>query len=489
MEKLTDDNIRIIFGMKVKRLRTDNQFSLQQLSEKTGISISYLNEIENGKKYPKTDKIADLARALNVSYDQLVSMKLAKNMAHIGHFLSLDIVNDFLFQTFGIDKGTLLSMVANEPIRVSAFINAIYEIARNYNLKQEHFYFMCLRSYQELNQNYFEEIEEAVDRFRNEHGLDEKQLLNVAAYESLLTKQYKYHVKATDFKQYPALKAMRSALVPAEKPLLFYNKKLTEQQRAFLFGRELGFNYLKLEKRPYTTPWLRFGSFDNVLNNFRASYFAQALHIPKQSLKKDLENIFGADRFNPNFIAHLLEKYHASPEMLLTRISNILPVYFGIDELFFIRYSSKEQDLKEISKELHLTRHSLQLAYTISEQNYRRWLTKSLLQFLLEEKGKAKEPMKIEAVVTENGNGNRYLTLSILREMPELNNNNNSVTLGFVINETAARKIRFLNDRKLDVSKLGDLSRYEFNEPIELKRLKQLQEREDEYELLVSQSK
>jgi hypothetical protein len=30
--------------------------------------------------------------------------------------------------------------------------------------------------------------------------------------------------------------------------------------------------------------------------------------------------------------------------MLLTRITNLLPKYFGINELFFIRYSSKEPE-------------------------------------------------------------------------------------------------------------------------------------------------
>ena len=46
MENLTEENIRIIFGIKVKKLRSDLRLSLQQLSQKSGISISYLNEIE-----------------------------------------------------------------------------------------------------------------------------------------------------------------------------------------------------------------------------------------------------------------------------------------------------------------------------------------------------------------------------------------------------------------------------------------------------------
>ena len=190
MENLSEENIRIIFGLKVKKLRSDQKLSLHQLSAKCGISVSYLNEIENGKKYPKLDKIHDLARALQVPFDQMVSLKLAKNMAHIGQFLSLDLVNDFLFETFGIDKSTLLAMVANEPVRVTAFINAVYEIARNYNLKQEHFYFMCLRSYQELNQNYFDDIEEEVDRFRTVVGLPEGEVPNLEKYEFLLKKKF-----------------------------------------------------------------------------------------------------------------------------------------------------------------------------------------------------------------------------------------------------------------------------------------------------------
>ena len=51
-------NQRIIFGLKVKQLRLEKNLSFAELAEKTGMSISYLNEIEKGKKYPKEDKIS-----------------------------------------------------------------------------------------------------------------------------------------------------------------------------------------------------------------------------------------------------------------------------------------------------------------------------------------------------------------------------------------------------------------------------------------------
>lgn len=485
MDNLTDENIRIIFGLKVKKLRNDLNLSLQTLSQRSGISISYLNEIENGKKYPKTDKINELSKALGTSYDQLVSLKLNKNLAPVGQILNLDLINDFLFETFGIDKATVMNMVANEPVKVSAFINALIEISRNYNLKLEHFFFSCLRSYQELNDNYFEDIEDAVADFIKTNNFNNHPAVKVQAYEQAL-RQLGYEVQQTDFADYPKLKNQRSVTLRNGKTTLLYNKKLTDQQKAFLYGREIGFTWLKIDKRPYTTPWLKVDSFDHVLNNFRAAYFAQALHINKDNLIKDLELIFDAPRFAPGAFIGLLDKYNASPEMLLTRITNVLPRYFGINELFFIRYSSKEpeKNLKEISKELHLSRHTANFEYTQTEQNYRRWITKSLLKYTLEHK--QAYDTKIEAVISENGNGNQYLTISILRPMEELNNNNNSVTIGFVLTDAVRKKIRFLTDKSLDISKLGDISRNEFEPVAELRKQKELREKEAELERLMA---
>lgn len=58
---------KIIFGLKVKQLRKGQQLSFAELSARSGLSISYLNEIEKGKKYPREDKIEALAEALKVS--------------------------------------------------------------------------------------------------------------------------------------------------------------------------------------------------------------------------------------------------------------------------------------------------------------------------------------------------------------------------------------------------------------------------------------
>ncbi len=77
----SEENIKLIFGIKLKHLRLKKLLLPQQLAEKAGISNSYLNEIEKGEKYPKTDKINALAAALQVKYDDLVSLKLPKEFA------------------------------------------------------------------------------------------------------------------------------------------------------------------------------------------------------------------------------------------------------------------------------------------------------------------------------------------------------------------------------------------------------------------------
>lgn len=450
----SEEYIRIIFGLKIKKLREEHAVSLKEVSSKTGISISYLNEIENGKKYPNPQKVARLAEYFDVNYDQLVALKVTKDLAPIANYLNMDVVNDDLLATFGIDKSALLSILLNNPLKVSAFINAGMEIASSYNLKQEHFYFLCLRAYQELNENYFEEIEEAVDVFRKAHFGQTAADISSTVYQHFLEKEFNYTIQKTDFTNYPSLYSFRSVFIP-EKKLLLYNEKLTEQQKVFLFGREIGFEVLDLKKRPYTTSWLKVESFDHVINNFKASYFAQALHLNRESIVKDLEHFFSLQKFKAVFIHQLLAKYNASPEMLLTRFTNLLTKYFNINEVFFIRYSNKEaeKNLKEISKEMHLLKHTSNREYASSEQKFRREITRVVVRYLSEE-ADTKEREKVAAFISQSPNGNEYFTLSALTPMPELNNNNNSVTIGFVLTESVKKKIKFIQDAKFQSTEL-----------------------------------
>jgi transcriptional regulator with XRE-family HTH domain len=80
--------------LKLKQIRTDNKLSLFGLSKLSGFSKSYLNEIEDGKKYPKPDKLAILSEKLDVPYDQMLSLKSDKNLAPVGDLLQSKILQE-----------------------------------------------------------------------------------------------------------------------------------------------------------------------------------------------------------------------------------------------------------------------------------------------------------------------------------------------------------------------------------------------------------
>lgn len=59
-------------GQKIKHLRTENDYTLKQLAEKTGLSISFISDIENGRRNPSLDNLDKLSRALGVPVDILL---------------------------------------------------------------------------------------------------------------------------------------------------------------------------------------------------------------------------------------------------------------------------------------------------------------------------------------------------------------------------------------------------------------------------------
>ena len=125
------EKVRLIFGFKLKQLRQERGLSTYDLADQTGLSPSYLNEIEKGKKYPKTEKIFAIAKALETDYDALVSLKVSKQLEAVAELLNSNILNELPLELFGIEPGYFLEMMASAPAKLSAFINTIIEIGRN----------------------------------------------------------------------------------------------------------------------------------------------------------------------------------------------------------------------------------------------------------------------------------------------------------------------------------------------------------------------
>jgi len=490
------ENIKIIFGLKLKQARKEKMLSLAKLSESSGLSISYLNEIEKGKKYPKPDKILSISEALDLNFDELVSLKLEKRLSPLSTLIKSDVLNEIPLDFFGIDSKKLVGLLAEAPTRVNAFISAILEIARDHQLNQEHFYYSALRAYQELHLNYFEEIEEIVASCIRTFGLNKKGL-TIHELKKTLIDHYKYTFENIDTNKFPNLKGLRSILKTGEESVLYTNPTLQDSQMLFILGREIAFNFLKLENRPLTFSHHKAKNFDEVLNNFKASYFSVALLINENELYTDLEGFFESQTFEPEKIEQLLEKYNVSPEMLFQRLTNVLPQKMGIKNLFFLRFNNdNHSNYFYLNKELHLNKLHNPHGNKLEEHYCRRWITIDVLKDLSKQQINLKKNKNIIKAQRSSyiDSKNEYLCISIARSMYPTPNANSSVTLGLLINDKLKKGIQFLEDPNIITRKVNaTCERCRLTEceervapPIVVKKLIKIKAIEDEVNKLIN---
>ncbi len=444
-----NQNAKIIFGLKVKQLRMEKQLSFADLAKASGMSVSYLNEIEKGKKYPKEGKLIVLAEALGIAADDLTSMQLPKNLAPVGELLQSNFLNELPLDMFGIELTKVVEIIANSPLRVGAFISTLVELARNYALREENFYHGAMRSYQELHHNYFEEIEEAALAFARQHHLDTGQgPISAETLQKILESHYNYRIDPDGLSEFPALRNLRALYVPKKKKLLL-NHQLTDIQKVFQFGKELGFSYLQLKDRANTSSLLRVQSFDEVLNHFKASYFATAILLPREAFIKDLRQFFAKTRWDGEAFLGLMRQYNASPEMLFQRLTNLIPRFFGIQKLFFIRFVHEPaKDRFVLDKELHLQGSHHAQSNGLSEHYCRRWLSLTLLKDLQQMQDQGKYVGTIVGAQRSHyfGTEDEYLCFTLARPSSPTPDKNVSVTIGLQIDEDLRGKLDFLHD-------------------------------------------
>lgn len=130
-----------------------------------GLVIFYLYNIEKGKKYFKMDKIFVLFKVLEVDYNYLVFLEVNKKLKLIIDFLYFDFFKIFLLDDFGIDVFKFIELFLVVLDKVNVFVSIVFKIICNFDMQGEDFYKVVLCFYQDLYDNYFEEVEEVVNQF------------------------------------------------------------------------------------------------------------------------------------------------------------------------------------------------------------------------------------------------------------------------------------------------------------------------------------
>ena len=446
------DYIKLIFGLKLKQARTNKNLSLFGLAKITDLSKSYLNEIEKGKKYPKTDKIILLSEKLEVSYDSMVSLKLDNNLAPIGEILKSGILKEIPLDLFGIQENDLIDIIANAPAKVNAFISTIIEIAQHYNLTRESFFLASLRSYQEAHINYFEDLEQKVIQFFQSFHVNMEVQISIEELTAILIEEYGYAIEELVFSEQDQLGDLRSIFVPKSKTLLL-SKDIDEPQKAFILAKEIAYNYLQITERLYTFSWIKFDNFDQVLNNFYASYFAGALLIPRQKLIDELHIFLSKSDPKPQEMVSLMSSFNVSPESFYQRLTNILPKDFQLKNLFFLRLSHQiGTDTYQIKKELHITNQQEPHANEVNEHYCRRWVSIRTI----EESLKQQKSHFFDAQISSYDNSkNEYLVFSSATPDPFKINCIRSISVGILITPGMKKKFKFMENNSVKKQVVG----------------------------------
>ncbi|MBI3994159.1 MAG: helix-turn-helix domain-containing protein [Candidatus Lambdaproteobacteria bacterium] len=454
------DSVQVIFGLKLRQFREEKGWGLKEFSERAGLSPSYLNEIEKGKKYPKADKIMALADTLGVGYDELVSLKLDKELNLLESILDSPVVRELPLQLFGISQHDVINLLTKAPHEAGALVRTLVEIARSYDMQVEHFLHAMLRSYQESHDNYFEDIEKAVAKYVKAHAIDPEAPVSYAFLRQLLLTEHRISVDEQTLDGYPELAGFRSVWIDTPPPRLLVNGHLTPSQKAFQVGRELGYRALGLTSRGITSSRAEVTSFDQVLNDFRASYFAGALLINEKRITKDIRGFFRQKRWDGERFLAMMAAYDVTPEIFMYRLSQVVPRHMGLKQLHFLRFNnSPSTDSRyRLSKQFNMSQVPIPTGIGLDEHYCRRWLSVEILQELAERQraGNPASPVVGVQVSRFLNQKEEYLCIALARPLALTPDTNTSVTLGFRMTDEFKEKVRFWDDDRISHRELNE---------------------------------
>ncbi len=444
--------INIIFGMKVRQARMDAGLTLSEFASGCDLSPSYVTEIEKGRKYPRSDKIVKMADVLGKSYDDLVSIKLPPSLTYLESTLSSSAFQRFPFAEFGFEAGDLVNLLTRKPDKASALLHAVLDITRRYDLTEEEFLRAALRSYQEIHENYFPDLEEAAVQFRADLGqqylLGDDNPAPLSTLESILRDEYNYEIDDQTIASASELENYRSIYIPGKKPKLYINQALYSRQVKFILARELGYQYLGITERSQTSTPDQINSFQQLLNDYRAAYFGGALLMSRDPFLKNLQEFVSQPTWRPDLLLSMLAKYNVTPEMLLYRFSELVPQFFGL-RIHFLRFHHAAGSEKfQLIKQLNMNQLLVPSGIGLFEHNCRRWLSIRLL----EESASMAEPQTVEEMpigvqLSEFlESEDRFLSLGFARRLVLSPNIYSSVVVGFRLDADLKHTIQFLED-------------------------------------------
>ncbi len=449
------DRLRLILGVKLRALRHGKGLGLKDVAKKAGLSVSYLSEIEQGKKYPRAEKLVDLAFALGVPYDDLVSLRVDRGLDAVKDAIESPFLKALPFSLFGVEPEAIVTMLAGMADRGEALVRALSDLGRAYDGRVEDVLMAALRAYQQMHANRFPDLEAAAERVRARLRLGPSP--TAADLRAALEGDAGYTIDTETLPAHAELSSLRSVLVPGEQPTLYVNGRLLEEQLAFVYARELGFRELGATHRPLTSSWIQVDRFEEVLDNFRGSYVAGALLLPAAVVDAALVRLADAETWDAGGLVAFLERTRSTPETLFTRLTQRVPEALGLDELFFLRFHRPAgRDDVALTKSFNLSRVPVPHGVADDEHYCRRWPSSTALRELDRREARAAGRGETDGGLVVAAQRQHFLAenaeffvVSVARPLSLQPGTHSAVSLGILRTRATRRRIRFWDDPAL----------------------------------------
>ncbi len=449
------DRLRLILGVKLRALRQGKGLGLKDVAKKAGLSVSYLSEIEQGKKYPRAEKLVDLAHALGVPYDDLVSLRVDRGLDAVKDAIESPFLKALPFGLFGVEPEAIVNMLAGMADRGEALVRALSDLGRAYDGRVEDVLMAALRAYQQMHANRFPDLEAAAERVRARLRLGPSP--TATDLRTALERDAGYTIDTETLPEHAELSSLRSVLVPGERPTLYVNGRLLEEQLAFVYARELGFREIGAAHRPLTSSWIQVDRFEQVLDNFRGSYVAGALLLPAAVVDAALVRLADAETWDPDALVAFLQRTRSTPETLFTRLTQRVPEALGLDELFFLRFHRPAgRDDVALTKSFNLSRVPVPHGVSEDEHYCRRWPSSTALRELDRREARAAGRGETDGGLVVAAQRQHFLTenaeffvVSVARPLSLQPGTHSAVSLGILRTRATRRRIRFWDDPAL----------------------------------------
>lgn len=127
-------------GEKIKKLRSDKQMTLKALSERTGLSIGYLSQLERGKTTVALDSLQKIAEVLEVDFTFFLDVPVSNKEVCKSFERSILLMEDNNFIEYNLSNN--LKKMELVPRLIEIFPQKVNEPVEVYTHEGEEFIYV-----------------------------------------------------------------------------------------------------------------------------------------------------------------------------------------------------------------------------------------------------------------------------------------------------------------------------------------------------------